>query len=399
MPEFDPAEARRQRGLAIAAICKITKKHDQWIVPSQTGNGSYRVNLNPPSPLVPMCTCPDFEARSEPCKHVYAVRYVIEREKNDDGSETVTETLTVTKRTCAPRKTYRQNWPAYNAAQTHEKEQFQSLLHDLCEGIAEPAPNDKGGRPPVRLSDRVFSAVFKVFSTVSGRRFTCDLCDARDKGYLSQAPHYNSIFRYVEDPSMTQILRRLIVESALPLRSVEVDFAVDSSGFATSRFVRWFDHKYGKPMQEYDWVKVSIITGVKTNVVTAAVVDEKKGGDCPQFAPLVKETARHFTLREVSADKAYASYDNMDLVAQHNATPFIAFPANTTGRQGGTFAKMFHYFNFKRDEFLSHYHKRSNVEATFSMIKAKFGDGIRSKTDVAMVNESLCKILRITCAA
>ena len=34
------------------------------------------------------------------------------------------------------------------------------------------------------------------------------------------------------------------------------------------------------------------------------------------------------------------------------------------------------------------YHKRSNVETTISMIKAKFGDSLRSKTDTAMVNES-----------
>jgi hypothetical protein len=27
------------------------------------------------------------------------------------------------------------------------------------------------------------------------------------------------------------------------------------------------------------------------------------------------------------------------------------------------------------------------------MMKRKFGDGLRSKTDVAMVNETLCKIL------
>lgn len=38
-------------------------------------------------------------------------------------------------------------------------------------------------------------------------------------------------------------------------------------------------------------------------------------------------------------------------------------------------------------------HKRSNVESTFSMMKRKFGDSIRSKTDVAMVNEVLCKVL------
>jgi hypothetical protein len=42
---------------------------------------------------------------------------------------------------------------------------------------------------------------------------------------------------------------------------------------------------------------------------------------------------------------------------------------------------------------LQHYHKRSNVESTFSMIEAKFCDHARSKTDVAMVNEVLCKIV------
>ena len=52
-----------------------------------------------------------------------------------------------------------------------------------------------------------------------------------------------------------------------------------------------------------------------------------------------------------------------------------------------------HYFHFKRGEFLAHYHKRSNVESTFSMIKAKFRDHVRSKTDVAMKNEVLCKVL------
>lgn len=54
---------------------------------------------------------------------------------------------------------------------------------------------------------------------------------------------------------------------------------------------------------------------------------------------------------------------------------------------------LYHYFRFKRDEFLQHYHKRSNVESTLSMMKRKFGDSLRSKTDVAMVNETLCKVL------
>jgi hypothetical protein len=54
---------------------------------------------------------------------------------------------------------------------------------------------------------------------------------------------------------------------------------------------------------------------------------------------------------------------------------------------------MYHMYHFHRGEFLRHYGKRNNVETTFSMIKAKFGDHVRSKTDVAMVNEVLCKIV------
>lgn len=41
----------------------------------------------------------------------------------------------------------------------------------------------------------------------------------------------------------------------------------------------------------------------------------------------------------------------------------------------------------------THYHKRSNVESTFSMVKSKFGEFVRSKLPTAQVNEVLCKIL------
>lgn len=75
------------------------------------------------------------------------------------------------------------------------------------------------------------------------------------------------------------------------------------------------------------------------------------------------------------------------------ATPYIMFKANTTGGVGGLFKKMFHYFQFKREEFLAHYHKRSNVESTFMMIKTKFGDSVKSKTEVAAKNEVLAKVL------
>lgn len=54
---------------------------------------------------------------------------------------------------------------------------------------------------------------------------------------------------------------------------------------------------------------------------------------------------------------------------------------------------MYHYYEFNQKWFFQQYHKRSNVESTFSMIKAKFGDSLRSKTKTAQLNEALCKIL------
>ena len=81
------------------------------------------------------------------------------------------------------------------------------------------------------------------------------------------------------------------------------------------------------------------------------------------------------------------------MIASHGAIPFVAFKNSATGRRGGLWEKMYHFFQFNRSEFLAHYHKRSNVESTISMIKAKFRDHVRSKTDTAMKNEVLCKVL------
>ena len=50
-------------------------------------------------------------------------------------------------------------------------------------------------------------------------------------------------------------------------------------------------------------------------------------------------------------------------------------------------------YNFKREEFMAHYHKRSNVETVFQMIKSKFGERLRSKNETAQINEALTKVL------
>ncbi len=54
---------------------------------------------------------------------------------------------------------------------------------------------------------------------------------------------------------------------------------------------------------------------------------------------------------------------------------------------------MYHLFMYRREEYMKHYHKRSNIETAYSMIKGKFGSALRSKSDTGQINEALCKIL------
>ena len=42
---------------------------------------------------------------------------------------------------------------------------------------------------------------------------------------------------------------------------------------------------------------------------------------------------------------------------------------------------------------MQQYHKRSNIETAYSMIKGKFGSALRSKSDAGQINEALCKVL------
>jgi transposase len=377
---------REERGLVIAALCKLNKNGDSWLVPSQSsGERTYRVD-----PVKQTCTCPDHQEAGHKCKHLFAVEITMKRECHADGTIIETRSVTMTER-----KTYKQDWPAYNLAQTTEKHRFQKLLFDLCQGVQQPerADRKKGGRPRVPISDVLFAVGMKVYGTLSARRSMCDLKDAFERGYMTRSIHFNSICGYLESEEITPILKALIAVSAQPLRAVDHDFAVDSTGFTSSKFVRWYDHKYGVTRQSHTWVKSHFCTGVKSNIVTAVRILDRDAADSPQFAPLVRETAKSFTIAEVSADKAYGSLENFETVANCGGEAFIAFKKNATGAVGGLFAKMLAYYQFRQEEFLQHYHKRSNVESTVSMVKRKFGDHVRSRTDVAAVNEVLGKFL------
>src|SRR5438876_4506847 len=156
-------ERRELKALEIAARSRLVFDKGVWLVRSQSTSAVYRVSLALGNST---CNGDDFTLRNQPCKHIMAARLVQARDHG--GKSPAIEADAVPRK-----KTYKQTWPAYDEAQTKEKNRFQVLLHDLCQGIEEP-PWSKKGRKPHALRDRIFASAFKVYSTFSSRRFSCD---------------------------------------------------------------------------------------------------------------------------------------------------------------------------------------------------------------------------------
>jgi transposase len=377
--------SREERGEDIVNRFKIVKTPRGWRVPSTSHAGnSYLVTFNGHEPK---CNCADCELRKKKCKHIHAVEFYIKKEIDEEGKITQTKGVKIT---------YSQNWKAYDKAQTNEKLIFMKLLKDLCENVEQP--KYKFGRPTLPISEMLFASALKVYSTFSLRRFISDMKIAQVMNMVDVVPNFMTISNFMNKEELTNILKELISISASPLREVETDFAVDSSGFSTSRFARWYDTKWGKERKFKVWIKAHLISGVKTNIITGCEVTEADCHDSPQLSHLVEETAKNFKVSEVSCDKAYSSRMNLELIENAGAVPYIPFKKNTSGKRVknrtlGTWGRMYHYFMYKHEEFLEHYHKRSNAETVFSSMKAKFKDNLRSKGKTAQINELLLKVL------
>lgn len=369
------------KGLEIAQRMKIRKNEKGWIVPSQTGHGAYLV-CNEGTET--KCDCLDCEQRGVKCKHQWAVEYFVKQETDSEGNTTTTKGMRIT---------YTQDWGAYNKAQTSEISLFDKLLGDLVKII--PEQSQRMGRPRLGLQEGIYCAIEKVYSQLSSRRALPLYDKAKERGDIEKSPRYNVINVLLNREDITPILQKLLAVSALPLKSVETTFAPDSSGFSTSQFGQYAVRRYGLTKQ-HKWIKAHILVGVKTNAIVSARITKEQGGDSLQFAPMVTEAHENgFDIKEITADMGYLSRGNYNLAESIGATAYIPFSKNVGERARGSYMwkKMYHFFQFNREEFMQHYHQRSNVESTFKMIKMKFGEKLKSKNTTAQRNELLCKFI------
>ncbi len=444
----DGDEGRTERGWHIAACTPFVKVPGGWVTQSQTDpNVRYHLSLDQDGAY---CSCPDQAAS---CKHIKGLEFVLERERqaegmiasipaaqsirgqgppvghqkpphrdgNRDGSATAgTPSMDLdapireigersprgpdspARKRIAPgtedrkRPTYQQDWPVYNSAQRNEKAHFRHLLRDLVALVEEPV--HQRGRRPHSYATQIFGLVYQQYVGKSLRRFDTDLREACHNHFVDAAPSTSALARHMDDPALTPILHDLVLCSALPMRGYERRFAIDATGFSSDRFARWFSEKWGKIKEHRtrDWAKLHLICGTETQIITCAEVSDWRDHDNRYFAPLVAETAAHFDVHQVAADKAYTSRRNMVQVDGLGAALFAPFKSNVVppvATDDSAWARMLRRFLTDYEGWADDYHVRSNVESAISRMKRLFGDELRCRNVVAQCNELMCRVI------
>lgn len=286
------------------------------------------------------------------------------------------------------------DWSAYHQSQVSEKPYFLAILNSVVDSLSIKTYGGGNGRPPMALSDMIKSCIIKVYEGRSSRRSISDIDIAFLLRYVSRKPHFNTLLKYMNSPYLTKFLENLVALTSAPLAPFEKDFAADSSGISSSFKDNWVQVRLDF-QNHHKFMKLHTICGVRTNVIAGVKVTEGKAADSPQFKELLHQAFKNFKIREVSADAGYLSRENVQAVEDIGAKPFIMPRKGVTARAHGSLAwhRMIRMFDNKETLFLKKYHKRSNVEATFSMIKKKVSFFVRSKHDVAQKNEILCIVI------
>ena len=292
------------------------------------------------------------------------------------------------------KKTYPQDWPTYNSYQMREKLMGYRLLNDVVDFL-QIEEKKKLGRPTVNLKDILKSLCVKEFCGLSSRRLHSELVLLKAMNYIENVYHFNTICKYLAEPSIQKYLKEIAILLATPLREVETCVAIDSSGISTRRFAqKWSDIRQDFSAHR-EYKKLHMLCGIRTGAIFSFDITAGNEADSPLFKPLLSDAIKILPIKDVCADAGYLSRDNCSFTEEVGARPFILPKKNCTTHPKGSwaYARMVRMWKEKKALWNPLYHRRSKVENTFYRIKIKYGEYVRGKLDQTQTNEIMCKII------
>jgi|SRR3989344_7982761 len=170
------------------------------------------------------------------------------------------------------------NWTAYNKAQTSEKLLVLRIINDAVNCLPIDYSYKGNGRPSIGLDDMLKCCIIKVYNGFSFRRTTIDLRYAYALRFINQVPHFNTVKSYMQKEELMPYLRQLYKILSMPLVGIEEIFATDATGFSTFSKKHWSDLRLDVKAK-MDFKKLHVTCGVKTKIITSAIVTEGRRSD------------------------------------------------------------------------------------------------------------------------
>jgi len=236
---------------------------------------------------------------------------------------------------------------------TSRQSTFEYLLRYLCDNLEQPLQSS--GRPKLPLSDVIYASVLKVYVNKSGRRASSDISGSK---LLRTIPHHNTISRYLGLSELTPILDKLIALAASPLMPMESKFNHSVSSFSTTTYLPKPSAYGAKPPQR--WIICSALVGATTNLISLIETTSAYVGSPTEVPDLLPKV--------------------------------LAPTAHKTDAALSTLA-MWRRLCSELHQGSSKLNLKPNRESAFSVIKGKFGGSVKSKEEIAQVNEILCKVV------
>lgn len=294
------------------------------------------------------------------------------------------------------KKTYKRNWSLYNLAKTEGMPIYLRLTSLLVDLLPIKKIAIRMGAPPKEMRIMLKCCAVKVFINRSSRDsvgFLKLVYPHLDMLY-SEIPHFNTISNYMRNHVLKYYLGLLISLSFEPFKEIEKSFSVDSSGVGTANYQRWFDKKYGENKYRKKWLKLHIICGNFLNAICSAIITEGNKADSPVLKQLLDGTVYTSIMKILCADPAYLSRPNCNLAEDLGTILRVKPKKNTTRKPKGSKAWK-ENVSLAQDHpeiFAKEYHKRSNVETDFWMIKGKNAGFVWSIEEEGQENEILFKV-------
>lgn len=273
------------------------------------------------------------------------------------------------------------DWRKYNEWSTNEIVLVLTKIKELCSKIRLPTRKKKRGNKPFPTRSLLKCWLTMTFFNISSRRAISFLREKRRRLGLRKIPHFNTLTTRARDVSLDTILASLIDQIRDDLDLDEEEVSVDSTGVPTQHGRRWIDEKRGAGN---DWAKIHTLQDVRTGLILAAGTSDARMHDSVMFPPLA---ARIPEGSKVLGDRAYLSQNNVFLVEQTKATPYIRPKKNTRQTGDDELARIAR--RAKKPGFWRVYFRRNSHESRFSMFKRIVKPVLRWKSRAGQAAELL----------